>query len=175
MLGDFGVAGLTPEYAAPELIQGGPKSAATDLWAVAATFYELLCGEPPFGQPPDLDEPELAARIAACAYTHPDERLPYLPLRFRNFFRGSLESDAAQRSYATVAAMRNELRELGVCVEWARIKRDDCHSAASVRVARRFGYLASGPRAEREWPLRLAQRPAADRRGRLEGHETYCC
>ena len=61
MLGDFGVAGYTTEYAAPQLIAGAEKTVATDLWAVAVSFYELLCGEPPYGQRPDLTDEELAA------------------------------------------------------------------------------------------------------------------
>ncbi len=47
LLGDFGVAGVTLEYAAPELVSGYAKTTATDLWATAVTFYELLCGESP--------------------------------------------------------------------------------------------------------------------------------
>jgi serine/threonine protein kinase len=143
MLGDFGVAGYTPEYAAPELLSGGAKSVATDLWAVAVSFYELLCGELPFGARPDVDEQTLALSIAAGSYVDPDEGLPYLPLRFRSFFRGSLVADPAQRASSTAAEMRNELRELSVCVEWVRVRREGCvvcfEGHALSRDARRAG------------------------------------
>lgn len=126
LLGDFGVAGMTPEYAAPELLHSTEKTVATDLWAVAVSFYELLCGEPPFGQRPDVDEFELAQRTAACDYIDPDERLPYLPLRFRQFFRGAFVADPGGRAYATAAAMRNALRDLSVRVEWVQFKKQGC-------------------------------------------------
>lgn len=126
MLGDFGGEGYTPEYAAPELIATGTKTVATDLWAVAVTFYELLCRELPFGQRPDDDETDIAARIAAGNYVHPDDMHPYLPLRFRTFFRDAFASDPAERKFADAAAMRNALTDLSVCVEWARLHDEDC-------------------------------------------------
>jgi serine/threonine-protein kinase len=38
----------TAEYAAPEQIQGGTVDARTDQYALAASAYELLAGQPPF-------------------------------------------------------------------------------------------------------------------------------
>jgi len=58
-LGDFGMAvsalrpdapGVragTPHYFAPEIWRGEPASAATDLYALGATYYYLLTGRPP--------------------------------------------------------------------------------------------------------------------------------
>ena len=65
-LGDFGIARVKardgeavakvwgkPYYLSPEIIDGQVESAA-DLWAAAATLYELLCNERPFvGANPD--------------------------------------------------------------------------------------------------------------------------
>jgi serine/threonine protein kinase len=124
LLGDFGVAGRTVEYAAPELLADGTKNEATDLWAAAVTFYELLCGELAFGEEPELEEAEIAERIAACAFTDPDERLPYLPLRFRRFFRSCFVADPNRREYASAASMRSALRDLSVRVEWVRVRRE---------------------------------------------------
>jgi len=39
----------TPSYAAPELIRGEPEP-ATDLYALAATWFELMVGHPPYGR-----------------------------------------------------------------------------------------------------------------------------
>jgi serine/threonine protein kinase len=125
MLGDFGVAGYTTEYAAPELIAGEEKTVATDLWAVTVSLYELLCGELPFGQRPELSDEELAARIATCDFINPDDRLPYLPLRFRTFFRSVFIPDPAQRGYSTAAEMRGALGDLSVCVEWVKVRKED--------------------------------------------------
>jgi TRAP transporter TAXI family solute receptor len=59
---DFGIAKMydgsgatvsavmgTPKYMAPEQITGSRIGPATDLYALAAVLYELLCGEPVFG------------------------------------------------------------------------------------------------------------------------------
>lgn len=126
MLGDFGVEGCTIEYAAPELIAGANKSVATDLWAVAVTFYQLLCDQLPFGARPDDDDTDIAARITAGDYPNPDELLPYLPLRFRTFFRNALAVDPASRKFGDAGAMRNALTELAVRVEWETLHDEDC-------------------------------------------------
>ena len=38
----------TPQYAAPEQLQGGHVDTRTDLFAVGAILYEMLAGQPPF-------------------------------------------------------------------------------------------------------------------------------
>jgi eukaryotic-like serine/threonine-protein kinase len=62
-LADFGVASLqgdprltatglvvgSPAYMAPEQVEGGPVTPATDLWALGATLWFAVEGEPPFG------------------------------------------------------------------------------------------------------------------------------
>ena len=56
-LTDFGMAARTGDrlvpagtlaYAAPEQLAGAPASAASDIYAATATFYECLTGRPPF-------------------------------------------------------------------------------------------------------------------------------
>jgi hypothetical protein len=134
LLGDFGVAdeltggarGYTLEYAAPELLQGAERSIETDLWATAVTFYELLTGQLPFGAEPETSPEDITDRITRGAYSHPDDILPYLPLRFRQFFRGAFNVDPARRPYSTAASMRNELKHLAARVEWVRMRRAGC-------------------------------------------------
>jgi serine/threonine protein kinase len=105
-LTDFGIAALagdvpsrllgTPHYMAPEQVRGKAVDARTDIYALGALAYHLVCGRPPFaGDNPiaigfaHLSEPVLpprqlrrdvpagldAAIVAALAKT-PDERPP---------------------------------------------------------------------------------------------------
>jgi serine/threonine protein kinase len=125
-LGDFGVKDFLPdgkrghtlEYAAPELLDGNPRSLASDVWATAVTLFELLTGELPFGSRADMPEQEIAAKVMAAEYRHPDEIRPYLPMRVRNFFRSCFVADLPQRPIQTADGMRESLSDVEVRAEW---------------------------------------------------------
>ena len=40
----------TPEYLAPEIIEGTPYGESVDLWCFGCLLYEMLNGKPPFSQ-----------------------------------------------------------------------------------------------------------------------------
>jgi serine/threonine-protein kinase len=46
---DVRVLSGTPDYLAPELVQGGVPSVASDIYAAGVVLYELLTGTTPFG------------------------------------------------------------------------------------------------------------------------------
>ncbi len=74
-LGDFGISsfddertvtgggGLTVHYAPPELIEGEPASASSDIYSLAASLYTLAAGDKPFPKGPGQTTADLARRI----------------------------------------------------------------------------------------------------------------
>jgi YVTN family beta-propeller protein len=76
-LGDFGLAQLrdttgtqsgtvvaTVAHAAPEILEGEPATAASDVYSLASTLYALIAGRPAFVNPSDESILPMYARIA---------------------------------------------------------------------------------------------------------------
>jgi serine/threonine-protein kinase len=125
-LGDFGMAhGLagvpmgqasvragTPFYTAPEIWRGGVASAASDIYALGATYFHLLTGRPPY----------LEADLAAVERAHvidpiPDPRAmePSLPASCASLVMRALAKLPADRQPSAQVVMwegRRVLQEL---------------------------------------------------------------
>jgi serine/threonine protein kinase len=112
----------TPAYMAPEQIRGESLSAATDLYAAAATLYEALAGRPPFPGPQALrhhlySEPTpleslradlpraLARQVMWCLRKDPRER-PQEAARLRQELLGQLVPEASAPGPAEPSAGR---------------------------------------------------------------------
>ena len=90
------------DYLAPEQLEGDALGGATDLYSLACTGFELLCGTPPFGQDQGLTV------LYAQLYAPPPpaaERRPDLPAAVDNVLARALAKDPADR-YATLRRVR---------------------------------------------------------------------
>ena len=88
-IGDFGIArvavgsatttsvgGFTLDHAAPELLEGGKSSPASDVYALGTTIWELLAGRPPFREHRDVAMAAIMMRILTQPVPEPPERTP---------------------------------------------------------------------------------------------------
>ncbi len=105
-LGDFGLAkafgagqrrvrtGGTPYYMSPELFAGGPPTAASDIYALGATYYALLVGEVPY---PAHTLRDLKAELMYGAVPRPSARTEGVPDAMCDLIRAMLAKDPAER------------------------------------------------------------------------------
>ena len=101
----------TPQYMAPEQLEGSSADTAADIWALGATLYTAAEGIPPF------DGPTLAAVIAAILTRTPRPSEHTGPLR--DLLGALLAKDPSQRPDAqTVAQELASQRSAPVADSW---------------------------------------------------------
>jgi len=123
-LTDLGGRALTPEYAAPEQVSGGPITTATDVYAMGVLLYVLLAGR----HPTAADDRSAAERLRAVLEDEPPRLSSALRAeaasqrgtsleRLRRLYAGdlgnivtkALKKDPANR-YGTVGALTEDIR-----------------------------------------------------------------
>ncbi|HTD29644.1 MAG TPA: tetratricopeptide repeat protein, partial [Xanthomonadaceae bacterium] len=127
-----GMQMLTPEYAAPEQFGDGTITTATDVYAMGAVLYELLCGMRPYNfsrhgvpdQMPITTPSEALLRVRRTAASTTDSRhfahvaaqRDIAPERLRKALRGDLDTIVLkalqvepERRYATVEAFSDDI------------------------------------------------------------------
>jgi len=124
---------LTPKYAAPEQVTGGPITTATDVYALGVLLFELLSGQHPTGvdarTPAEFvkavadREPLRLSAAAVASGVNPDDaaaraaKRGTTPDRLRRLLRGDLDTilakalknDPAER-YVSVSEFADDLR-----------------------------------------------------------------
>lgn len=93
----------TPQYVAPEVIQGTPGliySPAVDLWSAGVVLFILLGGYPPFF---DESEPALFEKIRRGNYSFDDPLWENISAMAKDLIRKLLVLDPAHRLTATTA------------------------------------------------------------------------
>lgn len=128
-----GGGALTPQYAAPEQVTGGPVTVATDVYASGVLLYLLLTGKHPAGtglhspaelvkaivetetvRPSDVlvpgqDPTEVLVETAAKRATTPDKLRRQLRGDLDTIIRKALKKSPAER-YGSVSALADDLR-----------------------------------------------------------------
>jgi serine/threonine-protein kinase len=122
-----GVRLYTPGYAAPEQLRGEAVGTATDIWALGALLYELVCGRRPYEvasrSPADWERAVLAAEPAPPSRTAEAARRDAGGAAARRAIPGAWRADLdaivlkalrrePERRYASVGDLAADLRAL---------------------------------------------------------------
>ena len=98
---------LTPDYASPEQVAGGPVTTATDIYSLGAVLYKLLTGELPH-RFEDESAGAIASAISAGRITPPSKLTPAVKGDLEMILMKSLRVEPGER-YAAVEHLADDL------------------------------------------------------------------
>ncbi len=94
----------TPAYLSPESIAMEAPGPGGDLWALAVTLYEAMCGQNPFAAD---SAREAFARITSGSLPDIRSERPECPAGLAEFFASALAADRRRRPQTAVAFGRD--------------------------------------------------------------------
>jgi len=98
----------TPQYLAPEQLQGHEVDVRADIYSTGIVLYEIFTGELPFSAPTAM---ELMMKHLKDPPTAPRTHWSEIPERLERIILRCLEKDPAAR-YPTVAELQHDLESL---------------------------------------------------------------
>jgi len=101
----------TPEYLAPEILQGQPYGKAIDWWSLGTLMYEMLSGLPPFYS---KDVQLMYKKILTTELKFPEGASP----EARSILQGLLERDPAKRLQDPVVIKTHPFYKL---IDWDKL------------------------------------------------------
>ena len=106
----------TPEYLAPEVVQGQPYGLPVDWWSLGTILYEMLTGLPPFyNQNLHL----MYEKIVRARVSYP----PYLSHASKSLLAALLERDPEKRLGTAGDADEVKQHPFFAAIDWSKLKR----------------------------------------------------
>ncbi len=137
----------TPEYMAPEQVQGKRGDARTDIYALGTLFYELLTGQPPF--PAKSGEGAVHVMRRHLEDTPPPPTVPGLSPALTGVLARALRRDPDER-FQTMDAFAAALANPGAAVDSGEVT-PGWTLAAGQRAAASWSASLDEPQSWQDW------------------------
>lgn len=113
---EYAVSGLSVLHAPPEVLFDKGATAQSDVYALASSMYELLCGRAPFFM--TQDESPAAVRLRVLNDAPPTLNIPDMPPKLWEILRRAMSKEPSER-HETALEFALDLRALEKSAGWA--------------------------------------------------------
>jgi serine/threonine-protein kinase len=136
----------TLEYLAPEILQGGPASAQSDIWSLGVLLYQMATGQAPFEATSMSD---LCDKVCHAVYSKPSSLVADIPREIEKIIGRCLKLKPSER-YASIADIIQDIDRLAKAPSSASGKRPARATPPTGGFPRRLESVRA------YWPLLLA-------------------